>query len=110
MDKTTGTFITDEVEHIRQSIADILKTPIGSRLQRRNYGSSLFELIDENINPITAMRIASSSIVAIQRWEPRINVTNLKVSYDEKMERTLIATINAEMKKNKHSFSTGIII
>ena len=34
------------LDHLRQSIADILSTPIGTRVGRREYGSLLAELVD----------------------------------------------------------------
>ncbi|MBB2777202.1 UNVERIFIED_ORG: phage baseplate assembly protein W, partial [Comamonas terrigena] len=40
MDRTTGRRISG-IDHVRQSVADILTTPLGSRLERRNYGSLL---------------------------------------------------------------------
>ena len=39
-----------EIAHIKQSIANILTTPIGSRVMRRDYGSRLFEKIDRPTN------------------------------------------------------------
>ena len=45
----TGRSISGKA-HLRQSIADILSTPIGSRVMRRNYGSHLFDLIDQAAN------------------------------------------------------------
>ena len=39
MNSQTGLSIS-EVEHIRQSVRDILVTPIGSRVMRREYGSA----------------------------------------------------------------------
>ena len=50
MNRFTGEKITDETAHIKQSIADILLTPIGSRIQRRDYGSRIPELIDRPMN------------------------------------------------------------
>ncbi|HEN3606819.1 TPA: baseplate assembly protein, partial [Yersinia enterocolitica] len=38
MSRNTGQTITD-ADHISQSIADILITPVGSRVMRRAYGS-----------------------------------------------------------------------
>lgn len=32
--------------HLRQSVSDILNTPVGSRVLVRDYGSDLFELLD----------------------------------------------------------------
>ncbi len=63
------------LEHIRQSIVDILTTPIGSRVMRRDYGSLLFELIDSPITPAQPLKIYAASFMAIQRWEPRVKVT-----------------------------------
>ena len=44
MDRETGKSLSG-IEHLRQSIRDILTTPIGSRVMRRDYGSRLFELL-----------------------------------------------------------------
>ena len=49
MNINTGKTIS-EIAHIKQSIANILTTPIGSRIMRRNYGSRLFKKIDSPIN------------------------------------------------------------
>ena len=43
---TTGRTITGAA-HLAQSIADVLTTPIGSRVMRREYGSLLPDLIDD---------------------------------------------------------------
>lgn len=40
MNRETGKALTG-IEHIQQSIRDILVTPIGSRVMRRKYGSAL---------------------------------------------------------------------
>lgn len=34
------------VEHLKQSIRDIVTTPLGSRVMRRDYGCGLYELVD----------------------------------------------------------------
>ena len=34
------------LDHLRQSIADILSTPLNTRVMRRDYGSRIPELID----------------------------------------------------------------
>ena len=56
MNAETGRELTG-LEHLKQSIADILNTPIGSRVMRRDYGSRLFELIDAPINRSTVVDI-----------------------------------------------------
>jgi phage baseplate assembly protein W len=73
MSRHTGRRV-DDLEHIRQSIADILTTPVGSRVMRRDYGSQLPELIDQPLNGATLLRAYSATIVALIRWEPRLQV------------------------------------
>lgn len=65
------------IEHIQQSVRDILTTPIGSRVMRRDYGSLLPELIDQPLNGATALRAYSATIVALMKWEPRIRVRQI---------------------------------
>lgn len=67
-------------DHLRQSIANILSTPIGSRIERRDYGSLVPQLIDRPINPVTLLQIASAALVAIIRWEPRIRPSRLSIT------------------------------
>ncbi|MCX9095259.1 GPW/gp25 family protein [Providencia rettgeri] len=69
----TGHGLTDS-EHIRQSIADILRTPIGSRVMRRQYGSLLYDLIDQPQNPALRLKIMSACYMALMQWEPRVRL------------------------------------
>ena len=59
MSRDNGLEIT-EIEHIKQSIQDILLTPIGSRVMRREYGSLLFQLIDSPTNDTTEIQLFGS--------------------------------------------------
>ena len=66
--------------HLRQSIRDILTTPIGSRVMRRTYGSRLFELVDAPLNPANIARIVAAAAEAIDTWEPRYRVKRIQVA------------------------------
>lgn len=79
MHHATGKRLTDEA-HIAQSIADILTTPVGSRVMRRDYGSRLPELVDMPMNAATRLLIAAASAGAIRRWEPRIRLSRVQLS------------------------------
>jgi phage baseplate assembly protein W len=74
MQVKTGRAITSELEHIRQSVTDILTTPIQTRLMRRDYGSVLPELIDHPLNTKNILRLYAAIAVAIIRWEPRYQI------------------------------------
>ena len=73
MDLRTGKPIEGNA-HLAQSLGDLLSTPIGSRVMRRDYGSLLFGLIDQPLNPATRLLIFAASALAIRQWEPRLRV------------------------------------
>jgi uncharacterized protein len=78
MSRTTGKRL-DDYTHIRQSILDILTTPIGQRVMRRAYGSRLFYLIDAPLNDSTRLAIVAETGQALATWEPRIAVSVVEV-------------------------------
>lgn len=60
--------------HTQQSIRKILKTPIGARVMRRDFGSELPDLIDAKMTPRNILKLYSSAATAIQKWEPRFRM------------------------------------
>ena len=68
--------------HISQAITDILTTPIGSRVMRREYGSLVPELIDHPDNNASQVRLFSAVASALLRWEPRFRLTRVGVQRD----------------------------
>ncbi len=83
MNVNTGKKIS-EIAHIKQSIANILSTPIGSRVMRRDYGSRLFERIDQPINGELIAEIYSDIVEAISTWEPRFEVEQVTLQSIDK--------------------------
>lgn len=79
MSRDTGSAIT-ETDHLRQSVRDILLTPQGSRLARREYGSLLSALIDQPQNPALRLQIMAAVYVALRRWEPRLQLDTITVN------------------------------
>ncbi|EDW2791967.1 baseplate assembly protein [Salmonella enterica] len=78
MNAETGEDVTDD-DHINQSIADILNTPVGTRVMRRAYGSQVTGIIDSPQGQVTDMRLMSAIYVALLLWEPRISVTSITI-------------------------------
>lgn len=79
MSRTSGT-VLPEIEHIAQSVADILTTPLGSRLTRRTYGSHLFDLLDAPVNATTRVRLFAATATALMRWENRVTVQRIALT------------------------------
>ena len=90
MNAKTGQKI-EAIDHLRQSIKDILTTPLGGRVMRRDYGSQVFELIDQASNEAGKLRLQAASADALMRWEPRfaLNKIALETGFDGAASLTL---------------------
>lgn len=89
LNQRTGRAV-DGVEHLRQSVADILTTPIGSRIARRTYGSLLPELIDQPDNGATRVRIFAATAGALMRWEPRLKVSRIRLAQGDRPGQVVV--------------------
>jgi len=68
------------MDHLRQSITDILTTPLGSRVMRRDYGSKLPLLVDAPMNSETLVDLYAATADALQTWEPRFQLSQVTAS------------------------------
>lgn len=82
MHRQIGRAVTDELAHIRQSIVVILTTLVGTRVQRRDFGSVLPLLVDQPLTDATLLRAYSATIIAVRTWEPRIRIERITRGVD----------------------------
>jgi len=80
MNSSTGQRIA-LAAHISQSIADILTTPIGSRLMRRAYGSFIPQLIDQPLTQANVLRLQAATAQAVMQWEPRTRLRRVTLAF-----------------------------
>lgn len=78
MDRASGKDIS-EFAHLEKSIVDILTTPLGSRAMMRAYGSEIFEILDKPANALWRLRFYRATLRALNRWEPRLWVKQVKI-------------------------------
>lgn len=78
MTRSTGDYI-DAWGHLQQSIQDILTTPIGTRVHRRDYGSRLPRLVDRPMNPSLRTELVAATAEALERWEPRLKLDRVLI-------------------------------
>jgi phage baseplate assembly protein W len=78
MNAATGKLL-EGIEHLRQSVQDILGTPLGTRVGRRWYGSHIPELLDQPLNDRTRLALVAAGALALMRQEPRIRATRITV-------------------------------
>ncbi|WP_272665080.1 MULTISPECIES: GPW/gp25 family protein [unclassified Providencia] len=107
MNRMDGKIISD-IEHIRQSVRDILITPIGSRIARRNYGSLLSELIDQPQNPALKLQLMSACYTALIKWEPRILLTRINLSSTETAQMVIDIEATNQDTNQPLNFSVNV--
>lgn len=102
MSRNDGRAITDE-EHIAQSLSDILRTPVGSRVMRRDYGSLLSEMIDQPQNPALELQIKVACYMAILKWEPRVTLT--EVTTERQLNGRMVVNVTGQLADSSESLS-----
>jgi len=79
MNASTGKQLSG-IDHVRQSVRDILSTPVGSRVMRRDYGSRLPDLMDAPVTPELVVEVYAETAAALARWEPRFKLFRVQVA------------------------------
>lgn len=97
------------IEHLRQSIRDILTTPLGSRVHRREYGSRVPRLVDAPLNDGTLIELYAATAEAIARWEPRFRLSSVVAERGE-AGRVVLALTGTYLPEGKALTMEGIIL
>ncbi|PSN06246.1 GPW/gp25 family protein [Siccibacter turicensis] len=105
MDRTRGAALVDEA-HVSQSVRDILMTPVGTRVMRREYGSLLSALLDQPQNPALRLQIMSACYMALLKWEPRITLTAL--NFETRFNGEMIVEITGQLTDTAGDISLTI--
>ncbi|MDR3434023.1 MAG: GPW/gp25 family protein [Rouxiella aceris] len=96
----------EDIAHIRQSVSDILQTPVGSRVMRRDYGSLISELIDRPQNAALRLQIMAACYGAILKWEPRVILSALTV--DTTVDGKMVVNITGARSDTSVDFSLTV--
>ncbi|MHC2145315.1 GPW/gp25 family protein [Pseudomonas sp. PSXD-163] len=78
VNRRTGASLSG-IEHVRQSIEDILTTPLGSRRMRPAYGSALRRFVDLPVNDGWKSAVQAEVARSLARWEPRLKLERVRV-------------------------------
>lgn len=105
MSRETGAALSD-LDHIRQSVRDILLTPVGTRVMRRSYGSLLSALIDQPQNAALRLQIMSACYMAILQWEPRLKLTGIR--YESAFDGGMVVEITGSRTDTAQDFSLTV--
>ena len=89
--------------HLEQSVADIITTPLNSRVMRRNYGCDLFQMIDAPMSGEFEIRAVASIYTALGQWEPRLIVQHVSVNTSN--DGVLAIVLNGKITGTKQTFN-----
>lgn len=78
IDRATGATLTNW-DHVAQSVEDIIRSRIGTRVMRRRYGSQLEALIDAPQSSAAILDLLTSLADALAAYEPRFEITGAQV-------------------------------
>jgi hypothetical protein len=74
--------LSSEERNIEESIWIILRTDLGERVYRPNFGSRLSELVFAPMNTQTLLLIRLYVQEALEMWEPRIEIDEVRTDPD----------------------------
>jgi phage baseplate assembly protein W len=98
--------MSEAEENIRQSIWIILSTAKGERIMRADFGCGVYELLFESISQTTAGRITEAVRESLLRWEPRIDVQDVHVSFESDSEGQKVnLNINYQVRATNNAFN-----
>jgi phage baseplate assembly protein W len=90
---------------IRQSIWTILATSPGERVMRPGFGCGINDMVFGVSNAATATAVAGSVREALDLWEPRIDVLDVRASADPSRPGVLMIEISYQVRSTNSRFN-----
>lgn len=97
-DATGRIALVSQEREIEESIRLILGTAPGERPMRPEFGCAIHDYVFANADAGTAARIGEEVRVALRRWEPRIDVHDVDVSFDPQDPAVLYIDIRYQIR------------
>jgi phage baseplate assembly protein W len=83
---TGGIALVAREQELAESIELILRTAKGDRPMRPEFGCGIWDEVFSPLDATTAGRVAYDVRAALERWEPRIDVRGVDVTYRDGVE------------------------
>ena len=99
-DATGSIALVGGEREIVESIRLILATAPGERPMRPEFGCAIHDLVFAPADAATAGQIAYEVRVALERWEPRITVTDVVVRFDDADRGVLLIEIRYTLRSS----------
>lgn len=82
------------IDQVRSNIINLLKTKRGERVMQPEFGIGLEELLFEQINEETRIRIQNEIENTIDRWLPNVIIEDLEIDISDELRDTNTIEIN----------------
>lgn len=99
-----GLKLSAEAQKVKESIWLILRTDLGERVYRPDFGCRLSELAFAPLNNDTLLRIRLYVLEALQTWEPRIEVDEVRADPDTTGRVDIIVNYRLKSCPDPYSF------
>ena len=102
VDRRGGIALARDEQDIDQAIQLILGTAPGERPMRPEFGCGVHDFVFDSIDAITVGRMEDAIRSALDRWEPRVEVTGIDVDLGAAGEGRLDITIGYRVRATNH--------
>ena len=90
---TGGIALVSSAREIEEAIRLVLGTAYGERPMRPEFGCAIHDYVFAPVDGSTAGAIAYEVELSLERWEPRINVQEVDISFDDEDSSTIYILI-----------------
>jgi len=88
-DPTGSIALVTRERELEESMRLILATAYGERPMRPEFGCGIHDYVFAPVDATTAGRIAYEVRISLERWEPRVDVVDVSVTFDPEQATTL---------------------
>ena len=98
VDAAGGIALVSREREIEEAIRLVLGTAYGERPHRPEFGCAIHDYVFAPADASTAGRIAYEVEVSLDRWEPRIDLQGVEVTFDKQDGSTLYINISYSIR------------
>jgi uncharacterized protein len=102
VDRRGGIALASDVTDVDQAIQLILATAPGERPMRPDFGCGVHDFVFDTIDAATVARMETEIRAALDRWEPRIQVTDIEFDLDYMDRGELLIQISYRLRATNH--------
>lgn len=104
--KTGKIAMVSHEEDIKQAIGIIIRTYIGERVTRSDFGSRAYDYVFESDSQDFSLSVVNEITAALVAWEPRIEDINVQTNMTEGGDRSqAIVTVGYKVRSTNNYFN-----